>query len=148
MANFHAENGMNGLPTWPDWCYAPMSAAVAIASGGRNFLLLPVNQQQDIINSAQKIFALATWRLSKEVYQLDPDFAQLLLSKLMIWIFLRRFFTASLSLLLHRSSRLVFGAKPIHGFFVNLEYDVNNGDRELRLYFYIKMVLALAIPFI
>ena len=53
MANFHAENGMNGLPTWPDWCYAPMSAAVAIASGGRNF-------------------------------------------------------TASLSLLLHRSSRLVF----------------------------------------
>lgn len=108
MANFHAENGMNGLPTWPDWCYAPMSAAVAIASGGRNFLLLPVNQQQDIINSAQKIFALATWRLSKEVYQLDPDFAQLLLSKLMIWIFLRRFFTASLSLLLHRSSRLVF----------------------------------------
>ena len=95
MANFHAENGMNGLPTWPDWCYAPMSAAVAIASGGRNFLLLPVNQQQDIINSAQKIFALATWRLSKEVYQLDPDFAQLL-------------FAASLSLLLHRSSRLVF----------------------------------------
>lgn len=78
MENFHAENGMNGLPTWPDWCYAPMSAAVAIASGGRNFLLLPVNQQQDIINSAQKIFALATWRLSKEVYQLDPDFAQLL----------------------------------------------------------------------
>lgn len=78
MANFHAENGMNGLPTWPDWCYAPMSAAVAIASGGRNFLLLPVNQQQDIINSAQRIFALTTWRLSKEVYQIDSDFAQLL----------------------------------------------------------------------
>lgn len=109
MANFHAENGMNGLPTWPDWCYAPMSAAVAIASGGRNFLLLPVNQQQDIINSAQKIFALATWRLSKEVYQLDPDFAQLLFEQTNdLDIPSEIFFTASLSLLLHRSSRLVF----------------------------------------
>ena len=29
MANFHAENGMNGLPIWPDWCYAPMKTAVS-----------------------------------------------------------------------------------------------------------------------
>lgn len=136
MANFHAENGMNGLPTWPDWCYAPMSAAIAIASGGRNFLLLPVNQQQDIINSAQKIFALATWRLSKEVYQLDPDFAQLLFEQTNdLDIPSEIFLQLPYPCFYIEVPDLFFGAKPIHGFFVNLEYDVNNGDRELRLYF-------------
>ena len=135
MANFHAENGMNGLPTWPDWCYAPMSAAVAIASGGRNFLLLPVNQQQDIINSAQKIFALATWRLSKEVYQLDPDFAQLLFEQTNdLDIPSEIFLQLPYPCFYIEVPDLFFGAKPIHGFFVNLEYDVNNGDRELRLF--------------
>lgn len=136
MANFHAENGMNGLPTWPDWCYAPMSAAVAIASGGRNFLLLPVNQQQDIINSAQKLFALATWRLSKEVYQLDPDFAQLLFEQTNdLDIPSEIFLQLPYPCFYIEVPDLFFGAKPIHGFFVNLEYDVNNGDRELQLYF-------------
>ena len=32
MAMFHADNGEKGLPSWPDWCYAPIAAAISVAT--------------------------------------------------------------------------------------------------------------------
>ena len=109
---------MAGLVLCPDVCGG------SNCQWGRNFLSLPVNQQQDIINSAQRIFALTTWRLSKEVYQIDSDFAQLLFEQTNdLDIPSEIFLQLPYPCFYIEVPDLFFGAKPIHGFFVNLEYD-------------------------
>ena len=133
MAMFHSKNGSPDLGSWPGWCYAPMSAALAVASKGYDLNKLPIDIRMSFTSIAQAIFALAPWRPSKEVYVIDEDLKELLFEQdgeldIPDEILLKLpypCFYVELPNTYYRKDK-------IHGFFVTLEYDVNNGDRELK----------------
>lgn len=133
MAMFHSENGSPELGSWPEWCYAPMSAALAVASQGYDLNKLPVDIRMGITSMAQAIFALAPWRLSKEVYVVDEDLKDLLFEQdgeldvpdeILLQLPYPCFYV--------ELPNTYYRADKIHGFFVTLEYDVINGDKELK----------------
>lgn len=67
---FRAEKAKSSL-TWPDWCYLPISASVAIATQGAE-----IKTQEDMIAlglSPSTIAAAAAWRVTQGVYRFDPD---------------------------------------------------------------------------
>lgn len=133
MEMFHSENGSPQLGSWPDWCYAPMSAALAVASKGYDLNKLPIDIRMGMTSVAQAIFAIAPWRLSKEVYVIDEDLKNLLFEQ-------DGELDVPDEILLHlpypcfyvELPNTYYKADKIHGFFVTLEYDVNNGDKELK----------------
>lgn len=133
MEMFHSENGSPQLGSWPDWCYAPMSAALAVASEGYDLNKLPIDIRMAMISVAQAIFAMAPWRLSKEVYVIDEDLKDLLFEQdgeldvpdeVLLQLPYPCFYV--------ELPNTYYRADKIHGFFVTLEYDVNNGDKELK----------------
>ena len=82
---------------------------------------------------AQVIFALAPWRLSKEVYVVDEDLKDLLFEQdgeldvpdeILLQLPYPCFYV--------ELPNTYYRADKIHGFFVTLEYDVINGDKELK----------------
>lgn len=129
MDDFHQANGQDGLPKWPEWCYAPFAAAIAVASQGRPLESIFAED----IKLAQCIAALAPWRINKEVYVVDPDLAQVLYEQgddLEIpGEFLLKLPYSAFYI---EAPGLSIGESTYHGFVVHLEFDVNNGDQELR----------------
>ena len=133
MEMFHNANGEPNLGTWPEWCYAPMSAALAVASQGYDLNKLPIDIRMEITSIAQAIFALALWRPSKEVYVIDEDLKDLLFEQdgeldvpdeILLQLPYPCFYV--------ELPNTYYRADKIHGFFVTLEYDVINGDKELK----------------
>ena len=133
MEMFHNANGEPNLGTWPKWCYAPMSAALAVASQGYDLNKLPIDIRMEITSIAQAIFALAPWRLSKEVYVIDEDLKDLLFeqdgeldvpNEILLQLPYPCFYV--------ELPNTYYRADKIHGFFVTLEYDVIKGDKELK----------------
>ena len=145
MENFHNENGTEWLPKWPNWCYAPMAAAIAVATSGS--IVTNIEEIMPAMSAAQTIAALAPWRLSKEVFVIDPDM-ELLLYKQVDDLDIHS------EILLHlpypcfyvQTSALFFGISKIDGFFVHLEFDVNDGHRELRLLFVYEDKSVMGFP--
>lgn len=133
MEMFHNANGEPNLGSWPEWCYAPIAAALAVATHGYNYNSLSVEIKNQFIPVAQLIFAFAPWRQSKEVYVIDEDLKNLLFEQ-------ENDLDIPTDILLHlpypcfyvELPNTYFRKAKIHGFFVTLEYDVNNGDRELK----------------
>lgn len=136
MEQLHNENGMYGLPKWADWCYVPMSGALAAAYDGTTFSAETEKAMLAAIPRAQAVAALAPWRINKDVFILDKDIENVLcaqasdmdipseaLLKLPYLCFYLQF------------DHLELEGHKVHGVFVHLEDDVNNGDKELRLLF-------------
>lgn len=132
MATFHRDNGKDDFVSWPDWCYAPIAAAIAVATNGAI-----VSQPEQLLlcmTSAQTIAALAPWRLSKEVFIIDSNLESLLYEQqddldLQPEILLQLPYPCFYV----QVSSLIYYSKKVEGFFVHLEYDVNSGERELRI---------------
>lgn len=133
MAMFHSENGSPELGSWPEWCYAPMSAALAVASKGYDLNKLPIDIRMGMTSVAQTIFALAPWRLSKEVYVIDEDLKNFLFEQdgeldvpdeILLQLPYPCFYV--------ELPNTYYRADKIHGFFVTLEYDIINSDKELK----------------
>lgn len=59
MKDFHDHNGRDGLSHWPEWCYAPIAAAIAVATEGAP--ITPQNREYffNSMKLAQQIAALA-----------------------------------------------------------------------------------------
>lgn len=64
--SFSRGRGSASLGNWPDWCYLPMAAAVAIVSGGGT---VTFQHGPDI----SRVAALGAWRLGRGIYRFDPD---------------------------------------------------------------------------
>lgn len=122
VKRMRADRGKN-LPDWPDWCYIPIAAGIAI--GGSNFF--------DKQLSPVAITAAAAWRVSQGVYRFDTDLYDELvhqpldgnlpcevLTKLPEWCVYVETVNAR------------FQGKPIIGFWAHLESDANDGRMELR----------------
>lgn len=72
---FRESRGQEGFPYWPDWCYLPIHAGVAIATQGR-----PNPVMQSSIWPAL-ISGIAAWRVTQGVYRFDPDLYRMLLEQ-------------------------------------------------------------------
>lgn len=128
LDGFHAMRGQDGLPHWPDWCYVPIAAGVAAVTGGGNPSLLPMGEQIRLGRAAAHVTGLAAWRMSKGVYEFDPD---LLVA---LWDTNQR--GALPAEVLFRLPQwglyVTLGQPDLAGFFVWLESDAQTGDAELR----------------
>lgn len=132
---FERMRGLRGteLPTWPDWCYAPIAAGIAAATDGAEMASW-TPQQLKAMRDAPMLVALAAWRMGKGVYVVDPDLLEALwdtpvtgnipsevLRHLPEWC-----------VYVHLDRKLG-GGRHLQGAFVHLEYDPNDGSSELRL---------------
>lgn len=146
MDQFHALNGSAPDLTWPDWCWVPMAAAAAVVSKETG---TPLVDNQPIparlVLDLQAVFALATWRHSRQIFVMDPTLEKELISD-----------QDSIRMvpveLLHHLPYPGFYVQTAHvhdagnvldGFFVSLEFDVNNGEHELRFLAVSKNLKAL-----
>ncbi len=137
-----SEKGI-ALPDWPEWCYIPIAAGVAIATQGG-----PINNQCfDSKYSPAVLTAAASWRVSQGVYRFDADLYHTLitqpldgnipceaLKRLPEWCVFIETINAN------------FGDSPIAGFWSHLESDQNDGRMELRLVILYKDGRNLPVP--
>ncbi|WP_028008657.1 AcrVA2 family anti-CRISPR protein [Solimonas flava] len=127
---FRRDRGAAADFDWPDWCYMPIAAGYAIASGGGRLSL-------DRASHPAIITALATWRMTQGIYRydatlrdevlrtpLDGDLPTAHLYRLPEWcVYIET-----------DPETTRWSERPLHGFFVHLEYDIaRNGMPELRL---------------
>lgn len=133
MKMFHDLNGKGSIPDWELWCYAPISAAIAVATNG--LPVEPGNQYDflDAIPAAQCIAALAPWRISKEVYIMDPDMEALLAEQDDMDIPGEVLLQLPYPCIYIQCNKLTWGRRLYHGMFVHLESDQKTQDRELRI---------------
>jgi hypothetical protein len=129
---FRRDRGSSPDFDWPDWCYMPMAAGYAIASGGGDNRVSVDHAHHPAI-----ITALATWRMTQGIYRYDATLRDAVLQtpldgelptahlyRLPEWCVYVETDPATTR----------WGAEPLHGFFAHLEYDVaRGGTPELRL---------------
>ena len=121
--------GKNGLLSWPDWCYCPLSVSADIIQQFVEAGKLGIEKVLDI----GILGALATWRTGQGIYRFDPDlFASIVdtpIDKLPVEV------------LYHLPEWCVYLETPglqwfkykLVGVFVHLEWDVKTERPELRL---------------
>ena len=73
MEDIHCANGQEDMDSWPEWCYAPLAAAVCVALfegdlGCKN----PEEIMECALSLGKKLFAVAPWKRRKTVYMLEP----------------------------------------------------------------------------
>jgi len=114
------------LPDWPEWCFLPMAAWIAIASDGGQVSF-------DEIECAQNLAAIGTWRYSQSIYRLDSDLYSALIDtvpkgNLPVDVFYR---LPEWSLYIE-TPNLTWMGDTLFGFWVHLEFDINTQRHELR----------------
>ncbi len=128
---FRKGKGVN-LPNWADWCYLPIAAGVAIATGGDNRLLPVIDKGI----SPAVITAAATWKLSQGVYRFDYDLYESLVNQPMDdelpCDVLKRLPEYCVYIETHTAK---WAGSSIDGFFAHLEQDMNDFREELRFVF-------------
>ncbi len=131
-----AELGPMG--SWPEWCYVPLGAAVAIVCAERGVQHLDTPLALD----AAVLGALLPWRLTKGIYRIDPDVCQSLWQTPLTGEIPTR-------VLRHLPEWCCYVELPpaapatafdppgwhenLKGFFVHLEWDAAQNHAELRL---------------
>lgn len=117
------------LPDWPNWCFLPIAAFIAIVSEGAS--IPPIERIPD----AARLAAIGTWRYSQGIYRFDPDLYSSIESTT-----LDRELPAEVLFRLPEWCVYIetpghsiepFGDQ--HGFWAHLEHDVNSGRAELRI---------------
>lgn len=131
VRTFRAGRG-HDLPTWPEWCYLPIAAGVAIATQGNDAMLYQATLDPYLPPSV--IAAAAAWRVGKSIYRYDPDLYRELIAQPM---------DGNLPCeILHRlPDYCVYIETPgiraldgdVSGVWAHLEHDAHDGREELRL---------------
>lgn len=129
LDQFRADKGRSGLPDWPDWCYLPMAASYAVVSGGG-----PLRVSPGRAGDVARVAALSAWRMTQGIYRFDPavfdavrdtpvvgDIPADVLYRLPEWC-----------VYIETPGMQAFGG-ALHGCWVHLESDANDGRAELRL---------------
>ncbi|USR37573.1 hypothetical protein L1F06_012785 [Ectopseudomonas hydrolytica] len=126
---FRADRG-KGLPDWPDWCFMPIAAGYAIASGG-GANRVPLER----VNHPAVLTALATWRMTQGIFRFDETLrAALLDTPLSGGLPTQHLFRLPHWCVYVETEGLTWSDIPLEGFFAHLEYDIaRGGTPELRL---------------
>lgn len=125
VKSFRAGKGKD-LPDWADWCYIPLAAGVAIATGGDNTRLNQAILQSKITPAV--ITAAASWRVTQGVYRFDADLYNTLIDQPLDG-------NIPCEVLKRMPEWCVYIEMintNIVGFWAHLEDDVNDGRMELR----------------
>lgn len=143
VKSFRAGKGKD-LPGWPDWCYIPIAAGIAIATQGDDSVIY---QTAFSAISPAIITAAAAWRISKGVYRFDAELYNALISqpldgnipcdvlkRLPEWCVYIETIGAR------------FLGRPIVGFWAHLEKDMSDDREELRLVLMCKDGPNIPIP--
>lgn len=130
VKSFRAGKGKD-LPDWPDWCYIPIAAGMAIATQGDDNRVYQAGFNP--ITNPAVITAAAAWRVSQGVYRFDADLYNALveqpldgnipcaaLKRLPEWC------------VYIETIGMKFEGDPVTGFWAHLEKDMNDGREELR----------------
>ena len=128
VEQFRARRG-HDLPKWPGWCFLPMAGwhnIVCRDQGGS----IPIHIGPDI----GRLAAVGTWRYSQGVYRFDKDiYASLWSTAIAGDIPAEVLLRLPEWCLYVETPGCRFAGAPLHGFFVHLEWDVNDQRHELRL---------------
>ena len=121
--------GEPGIGDWPDWCFLPLAASYAVVSGG-GANRVPLQRAADV----GILGALSAWRMTQGIYRFDPavydavwatpvsgDIPHEVLLHLPEWC------------VYVETPGMQLGGSVLHGSFVHLERDANDGRYELRL---------------
>lgn len=120
----HRGKGQDGLPDWPDWCYAPIAAA---ASAWMQWGYGPEN--------AGTITGLAAWRMTQGIYRIDPSLYGSLIDTPVTGDLPTDaiFQLPEWCVYVETPESVSYADHPVHGAFAWLEHDVNHGHSELRM---------------
>lgn len=133
-ASKYREMRGQGIPDWPDWCYLPIAATMAIVAtdAGCNVMDLGARHPDRVADGA-RLAALAAWRMTQGIYRFDPalydavaatpltgDLPTALLQRMPEWC-----------VYIETPGHSV-GTSPVHGAWCHLEHDVNTSRMELR----------------
>lgn len=147
VKDFRADKG-KALPDWPDWCYMPIAASVAIATGGDGKQLFSSFFGGNGRITPPIIAAAAAWRVSQGIYRFDADLYNALteqpLDDNLPCDALKRL--PEYCVYIEAMPPQEKGEPYIEGFWAHLEYDVNDGREELRFIFFFNTGNWLVVP--
>ena len=145
VKSFRAGKGKD-LPDWPDWCYIPLAAGVAIATQ-KNQDYGPFYPGID----PSIITAAAAWRISKGIYRFDADLYNALVSQPLDGNIpceaLKRLPEWCVYIEIIPDKKAMESENYVVGFWAHLEKDINDGREELRfiLFYNTGMMIPLSI---
>ena len=133
LAEMRTHKG-SSLPDWPQWCYLPLAAGIAVATKGAPVEQLGFRERLSGAAVGAPLTALSAWRVTKGVWDFDPDTLEALWSTPIEG----RIPIALLYRLPEWCLYLCLPARAgvpvdVHGAFVHLEADANSGQHELRI---------------
>lgn len=122
------------LPDWPNWCFAPIAATLAIVAQDAHVDVARLHlSHPERITDGARLAGLAAWRMTQGIYRFDPavyeavrdtpvagDIPCDVLYRLPEWC------------VYIETPDMFLNSQPMHGAFVHLEHDTNNGRAELR----------------
>lgn len=125
----------HGLPSWPDWCYIPITGTMAIVADDARISVMDMGRlYPQRVPDAARLAALGAWRMTQGIYRFDPavydavrstpvtgDIPHQVLYRLPEWC------------VYIETPGLTLGAAPMAGAWAHLEHDINTGRAELRL---------------
>jgi hypothetical protein len=139
LDRMRAERGKS-LPYWPEWCYVPIAAGIALASGGMpvdRFASLSSEQRFGIAFQGAVYAALGAWRRTKGVYRFSGSLLQELadtpIDQALPSEVLHRLPEWCVYMDLSEGSFPVGGWGRLLGSFAHMEWDVERPHEELRL---------------
>lgn len=127
-----AGRGKN-LPSWPDWCYLPLSGWYAIVCADAGVASLDF-RHLNRVGDIGRLAALGTWRVTQGIYRFDRTLYDALVATP-----LEGDLPAELFLRLPEWCVYIetpdyqWLDTPLYGFFAHLEWDTNTERMELRL---------------
>lgn len=134
VAEFRKERGVS-LPSWPEWCFMPMSGWYTVVSDAhKDKLDSAMHLPFELIPEVSKLSALGTWRYSQGIYRFDEDFISALTDTIIKG-------DIPVDVLYRLPEWCVYIETPglqwlddeLYGFWSHLEYDINTKRTELRL---------------
>jgi len=126
---FRAGKGKE-YPDWPNWCFLPIAAWIAIITESHKTNTLSLSLS-DIVG---KLAALATWRYSKGIYRIGDELSESLLDcEITGDLPADIFYRLPEWCIYIEAPGLKWFDKNASGFFCHLEWDANTGESELRL---------------
>ena len=121
------------LPSWPDWCYLPLSGWYAIVCADAGVASLDA-RQMNRVGDIGRLAALGTWRVSQGIYRFDTElFEAVWTTPLDGDLPSALFFRLPEWCVYVETPEKTWLDSALHGFFAHLEWDVNTGREELRL---------------
>ena len=138
MKEIHRSKNSGELTGWPDWCYAPLAAAASVVYFERPDEYPARKDEYVPVPAIAQILAfLAPWSEEKKVYAFDLDMEEYLTRYSAV---LTRIPSTDLLRIPHacfyvQTNTLSIVGYPIHGFFVSLDYEPENGKKELHILF-------------